>query len=64
MNERKPTDIRCAACGTLFGKEQEDGTLVIKHRDLYRTIIDGTVFGPCRSCGKTVKWPEADGSSN
>ncbi len=56
MSERKPMEIRCDSCGTLFGKEQDDGTLIIKHRDLYRTI-DGIVFGPCRSCGKTVKWP-------
>lgn len=50
------TPIKCKSCGTLFGIEQ-DGSLNIKHRDLYRTI-KGSVEGPCRRCGANVKWPE------
>jgi hypothetical protein len=52
-------DIKCPRCGTLFGKEYEgDGwtLLTIKYRDLFRSFVSGTVFGPCRGCGDTVKW--------
>jgi len=49
-------DIKCPACGTLFGRENEEGTLDIKHRDLYRTIRGGSVSGPCRRCGAKVTW--------
>jgi len=51
----QPIAIRCS-CGTLFGYEQ-DGVLNIKHRDLYRHVEGGVVTGPCRKCGKTVRWP-------
>ena len=62
-------DIKCPQCGTLFGKEvsidepDEDARLVsepiltIKNRDLYRSYKGGMVWGPCRGCGITVKWP-------
>lgn len=50
----KPVEVRCV-CGTLFGFEN-DGKLQIKHRDLYRTIIGGTVEGYCRKCGAMVRW--------
>lgn len=51
--EGKP--IKCTGCGTLFGIEQDDGALNIKHRDLYRRIY-GTCEGPCRRCGAQIKW--------
>lgn len=47
--------VVCAACGTLFGITDNDGRIAIKHRDLYR-IIRGSVEGPCRKCGATVRW--------
>lgn len=47
--------VRCPSCGTLFGITDEDGRIVIKHRDLLR-LIRGSVEGPCRKCGQTVKW--------
>jgi len=62
-------DIKCPQCGTLFGKEvnidevDEDARfasepiLTIKNRDLYRSYKGGMVWGPCRGCGITVKWP-------
>jgi hypothetical protein len=62
-------DIKCPQCGTLFGKEvnidekEEDDRFVsepiltIKNRDLYRSYKGGMVWGPCRGCGITVKWP-------
>jgi hypothetical protein len=46
--------VKCE-CGSLFGIEQDDGTLAIKYRDLFRNV-DGSVSGPCRKCGKTVRW--------
>lgn len=52
-------DIKCQRCGTLFGKEvqgDEWSTLTIKYRDLFRSFIRGTVFGPCRGCGEIVRW--------
>ncbi len=52
-----PKDIRCLNCGTLFGK-QVDKSLSIKHRDLYRNIDGGVVWGPCRGCGLIVTWPQ------
>jgi hypothetical protein len=53
-------DIRCK-CGTLFGKADDDGRIiVIKHRDLYR-LVRGSVEGPCRRCGSTVKWQSTEG---
>jgi len=55
----KPEPVRCQ-CGSLFGyvEVSSDGTarLAIKHRDLYRLVV-GSVEGPCRRCGSTVKWP-------
>ena len=55
-------DIKCPQCGALFGKEvsikETDRILTIKNRDLYRSYKGGTVWGPCRNCGSTVKWPE------
>jgi hypothetical protein len=50
----KPEPVRCA-CGTLFGYATGD-TLAIKHRDLYRLFKGGSVEGPCRRCGATVRW--------
>ena len=50
----KPEPIRCG-CGTLFGMQLPDGSLAIKHRDLYR-LVRGSVEGPCRRCGATVRW--------
>jgi hypothetical protein len=54
-------DIKCAQCGTLFGKESREPetgvTLTIKNRDLYRHFQGGRVWGPCRGCGTTVTWP-------
>lgn len=57
-------DIKCPQCGTLFGKEidipeepKEDNILTIKNRDLYRSYRGGVVWGPCRGCGVTVRWP-------
>lgn len=56
-------DIKCPQCGTLFGKEVNtpqgghEPILTIKNRDLYRSFKGGTVFGPCRGCGITVRWP-------
>lgn len=47
--------VKCT-CGALFGIEQDDGSLAIKYRDLFR-IVKGNVTGPCRKCGKTVEWP-------
>lgn len=53
-------DVTCPQCKALFGKET-DGTLAIKHRDLYRIIEGGKVSGPCRGCGYTVTWtPEGN----
>lgn len=49
-------EIRCPACGCLFGVEHE-GRLNIKHRELFRTIENGPVYGPCRRCGTQVRWP-------
>lgn len=49
--------VKCT-CGSLFGIEQDDGSLAIKYRDLFR-IVRGTVSGPCRKCGATVTWPTA-----
>lgn len=59
----RPVAVRCV-CGTLFGYADANGERIsIKHRDLYR-IIRGSVEGPCRKCGSTVKWapkePEAE----
>lgn len=55
MNDTKPVAVRCS-CGTLFGYAEASGErIAIKHRDLYR-IIRGSVEGPCRKCGNTVKW--------
>lgn len=51
-------DVKCSNCGLLFGKEQRDDVLDIKHRDLFRTIRGGTVEGPCRRCGARVSWPQ------
>lgn len=54
-------DVICPNCNkTLFGRETDGGTLVIKHRDLYRIFEGGKVSGPCRGCGYTVTW-EAKG---
>lgn len=50
------TEIRCPACGCLFGVEVGN-KLNIKHRDLFRAIRGGTVSGPCRRCGELVVWP-------
>jgi hypothetical protein len=56
-------DIKCEACGTLFGKMSRDPivgeVLTIKNRDLYRMFREGRVWGPCRGCGATVEWPKA-----
>lgn len=49
-------DIKCPHCGTLFGKEGEDGVLRIKFKDLFRNV-EGRVSGPCRKCGQIVAWP-------
>lgn len=49
--------VKCPSCGTLFGVEQPDGSLSIKHRDLFRQVRGGTVSGPCRKCGAEVRWP-------
>lgn len=49
--------VKCPSCGTLFGVEQPDGSLSIKHRDLFRQVR-GSVSGPCRRCGQVVVWPE------
>lgn len=49
--------IKCA-CGALFGIQQEDGSLAIKYRDLFRTVR-GSVSGPCRKCGAEVYWSQA-----
>lgn len=49
-------EVRCPACGCLFGIEH-NGRLNIKHRELYRTVVGGEVFGPCRRCGELVRWP-------
>jgi hypothetical protein len=57
-------DIRCPECDVLFGKEiqpKEGGQiLTIKNRDLYRSMLGGKVWGPCRGCGTTVIWPERE----
>jgi hypothetical protein len=62
-------DIKCPQCGTLFGKEltideepegaqvKSEPILTIKNRDLYRSYKGGMVWGPCRGCAVTVKWP-------
>lgn len=55
----KPIDVRCDACGTLFGKTNGE-QLYVKHRDLYRIVQGGTVEGPCRNCGAMVKWTAKD----
>lgn len=52
-------DVKCPDCSTLFGKEA-DRSLAIKHRDLYRTIVGGTVSGPCRGCGRIITWGSVD----
>lgn len=49
--------IKCQ-CGALFGIEQDDGSLAIKYRDLFR-IVHGSISGPCRKCGAQVGWYEA-----
>lgn len=67
------TDVKCPQCGTLFGKEitlhsdddpvntyREDAILTIKNRDLYRSYKGGKVWGPCRGCGVTVRWPDSN----
>lgn len=48
--------IKCV-CGALFGIEQDDGSLAIKYRDLFRTVR-GSVSGPCRKCGADVNWSQ------
>lgn len=56
----KPIPVRCA-CGTLFGYAEKGGErIAIKHRDLYR-LIRGSVEGPCRKCGATVRWQATEG---
>lgn len=56
----KPVAVRCV-CGTLFGyADSSQQRIAIKHRDLYR-VIRGSVEGPCRKCGNTVKWTAAEG---
>ena len=52
-------DIKCPHCGTLFGRESDDGVLHIKFKDLYRDV-EGRVSGPCRRCAQTVVWPQED----
>jgi endogenous inhibitor of DNA gyrase (YacG/DUF329 family) len=52
----EPTYIKCPHCGTLFGIEDDNGTLHIKFKDLYREV-EGRVSGPCRKCGSRVVWP-------
>lgn len=52
-------DIKCPECFTLFGKQQDDGTLSIKHRDLFRNI-KGVVSGPCRRCGYIITWSNSE----
>jgi len=47
--------VKCE-CGALFGIEQDDGSLAIKYRDLFR-LVKGSVSGPCRKCGAIVNWP-------
>jgi hypothetical protein len=54
----QPTPIKCPACECLFGYEV-NGTLNIKHRDLFRSIEGGVVEGPCRRCGQQVRWQAA-----
>lgn len=58
--------IKCPSCGTLFGYENDEGVLNIKHRDLFREIR-GQVSGPCRRCGNQVTWSssrnDVDGSA-
>jgi len=52
-------DVKCAQCGTLFGKESiDDGwtMLTIKYRDMFRMFRQGVLYGPCRGCGSTVTW--------
>jgi hypothetical protein len=56
----RPVPVRCN-CGTLFGYADQSGErIAIKHRDLYR-LIRGSVEGPCRKCGATVKWQATEG---
>lgn len=52
-----PRKITCPACGTLFGIEV-DGVLNMKYRDVYRQVRGGTIEGPCRKCGRIVRYPE------
>lgn len=54
----KSTPVTCPACDCLFGYEV-NGTLNIKHRDLFRSIKGGVVEGPCRRCGQQVRWQAA-----
>lgn len=51
-------EVRCPTCNSLFGIEQPNGTLAIKHREIYRTI-SGSIWGPCRRCGAQVRWPDS-----
>jgi hypothetical protein len=58
--QNRPVAVRCT-CGTLFGYADATGErIAIKHRDLYR-IIRGSVEGPCRKCGNTVRWDAKEG---
>lgn len=58
--QNRPVPVRCT-CGTLFGYADASGErIAIKHRDLYR-IIRGSVEGPCRKCGTTVRWVAKEG---
>lgn len=53
-------EIRCEDCKTLFGRiniePNGEKVLQIKNRDLYRYIMGGKVWGPCRGCGKRIEW--------
>lgn len=59
-------EIRCDDCNTLFGRETaaDDGLIIlqIKNRDLYRYVSGGTIWGPCRGCGKRIEWTPEDDS--
>lgn len=48
--------VKCSNCGALFGIQQDDGSLAIKYRDLFRQVR-GSVSGPCRKCAALVEWP-------
>jgi hypothetical protein len=53
-------EIRCIDCNTLFGRvtagQSGEVILQIKNRDLYRYIVGGKIWGPCRGCGRRVEW--------